>query len=420
MGSQRKMQETRSLEAEMFSEYGAITKRVAAHLMGNSSSTLRQIVDATKLAHKDASMAVALLVHLRYATYACVRNKICYSLEKYEKRLFFGIYADFVSKLATEARHTRVFVKILTRGVMRTKKIRSTECLVFLRANDLLSFGSHKEVKGTVFKRDIDAGTSKYVRSTKNAIRGRPKGAQKDERETPEGAPKKAKVDGEMKRYVYVNYEGIEKRIFDDCFCVYLENRYNVSMAQFFQSILQAKSVSNAILAADMGDALGQANVAKYLEYLVSDKILEKAHTHLLTNEWRDVLKKQVLCAHVEACEGKIARRIFSTLLRREGFLDKLLSRAVLVDNVKMRGCMIGLQMAGYVGVFANFTSNVFYSKTNLMWMAHFRSGINVTRAKMLDEVLAGFVNRARNDDTHTSFDSLSAALDYIVLGFDN
>ncbi|KAL0265694.1 UNVERIFIED_CONTAM: hypothetical protein PYX00_011408 [Menopon gallinae] len=335
-----------STGAAVFDEYGAVTRKVAEHLLRHSHSSLSQVACATRLSHADVSAAISLLLHIRCATYARAKGgKIFYSATVHEKRLFFATYCDFVAKCLGRT-HGDVFRRILVGGITNTSRIQSAESLELLAARGFVSVGSRGEVRSALLERDT---------GFRDAVQdGRASGAGRAD-------AKRTKLCRDGETYAYVNYAEVEKRIFDCCFCVYLDNRYNGTMAALFLRILRLRCVAACDLPVDAGT---------YVEYLVADRVVESLPSGdvRLGRGWRDALKRDVLSRFLENSEGKALRRIFNTILRRGTVPDKEIARAAMVGAAQTRCLMLRLQQTGCAGVFANFVPSAFYSKANLSW----------------------------------------------------
>lgn len=382
-------------DAAVFSEYGAVTRKVAEYLLRHGHSSLSQVVCATKLSHANVSAAISLLLHIRCATYTKARNKTFYSATRHEKRLFFATYCDFVAK-STSRTHGDVFRRILVAGITNTKKIQDAESLELLVARGFVSVETRGEVRSNVLEREPSS------RADSDA-----KGA--------EAPAKRAKQNGDEETYAYVNYAEVERRIFDSCFCRYLEDRYDEAMASLFLKIRRRMRVS----ASDLSESGGCLDV--YSEYLVSDGVVHALPTGelRLAAGWRDALKRDVLSRFLEKAEGRALRRIFNTILKRGTVSDREIARAAMVGAAETRCLMLRLQQTGCAGVFANFAPNAFYSKANLSWRVDWCRSVAFVRAQLL-RALFEHVRRGAHAETPGDCDTCACALDCIVLGVDD
>eukprot|EP00866_Antonospora_locustae_P000767 jgi/Antlo1/767/597 len=385
-----------SFDAAVFSEYGAVTRKVAEHLLRHGYSSLSQVVCATRLSHMNVSAAISLLLHIRCATYTKTRNKIFYSATKHEKRLFFATYCDFVAKCTSKS-HGDVFRKILIAGITNTKRIRDAESLEFLVAKRFVSVETREEVQSNVLERNPSYRADLCAKDT-------------------EAAAKRAKLDGDEEMYAYVNYAEVERRIFDSCFYRYLEVRYDEAMASLFLKIRQRMRVSASDLLQSAETSNGYLDV--YSEYLVSDGVVHTLPMGelCLATEWRDALKRDVLSRFLERTEGRALRRIFNTILKRGTVPDRDIARAAMVGTAETRCLMLRLQQTGCVGVFANFAPNAFYSKTNLSWRIDWCRSVDFVRTQLL-RVLFEHVRSGVHADVPEGCDTCTCALDCIVLG---
>lgn len=385
-------------DTAVFSEYGTVTRRVAEYLLRHSYSSLSQVVCATRLSHSNVSAAISLLLHIRCATYTRARNKTFYSAKRHEKRLFFATYCDFVTK-STGRPHGDVFRRILVAGITNTKKIQDAESLEFLVAKGFVSVETRGEVRSNMLERVPSCRADLGAKGT-------------------EAAAKRVKLDEDEETYVYVNYEEVERCIFDSCFCRYLEVRYNETMASLFLQIRRRGRVSANGPPESLAD--GEDCMDVYSEYLVSDGVAHALPTGelRLAAEWRDVLKRDVLSRFLERAEGKALRRIFNMILRRGAVPDKEIARAAMVGAAETRCMMLRLQQMGCAGIFANFAPNAFYSKTNLSWRIDWCRSVGFAHTQLLHALLehmrSGAHGKAAKD-----CNPCTCALDCIALGVD-
>lgn len=321
---------------KLFSAYGRHTQKVIKSLYLNTERTFSQLLLTTKLTKLDLTLAISLLLQTRHIKFKKRNSKNVFILTE-PKIMFYPFYSDYVYKNLKSSYN--LFIKILTNGVVNSKRIKSKTELDCLVINKLVKVVDAYQVK-CLYKEEDNVSEQKKLRE-------------------------------ETKNYIYVDYDEIEKKIVYDFYTLVLINKYNLVAGKLFRSIVSNKSTNLSDIIKNIGK-VNENEVDISLEYLENDKLVCRNKFDVLTIQpyWLEDLKLELITRYLISNFDLNTLRIFLILLKKEVY-DSNASKTFLLANTNMRKSLLNLQLIGFVNIIGEFSANTFYNKSNLKWKSN-------------------------------------------------
>lgn len=314
------------LEELILSDYGTIPRTIGAFLLRHNSSTYSQIQLGTKLSDEDLTDGLALLVQRRMVKYFIFEKAYRYSILKnmVKRRMYFPIYMNYISQNYS-SKHAKYFSEVMINGILKE---------------------TNESVADTVVEDLINAGMlNAELFSTKASGVGM------------SNLPKQFKPSN---KFLVVNFDLLDQRIFEEETIKYVAKRYNEAAGAVLRALLKCESAnrdsiidnldSTKVLISDKGSLVNEKeNINEYLKYLCSSNIVIQGMDEKKSYFFN--LSKSNLKAHRLSLIIKDAsmRRIFNMILSKPSIEDKDITIRSLLGVSKVKLALLSLQKLGLI-----------------------------------------------------------------------
>lgn len=311
------------LVEELLKDYGTISLKIGMAFLKCNPISWKKLRNSTDITEIELRNGLAILIQKRFVKYYWMEKEIIYVLDTktIKRRMFYAHYLNHIkSKLSKE--DSEYFKKVLIGGIYKELG-ESEECKKLLKfnflQNEMLDLSNKKNKQGI---------------SETN---------------------KRKKTQGQ---YVSVNYEWMDKCIYEGRMYEYVCKGYNKATGEIYKamtkinvierdSIIENLESTKILLLSQGGIINNKKNIDEYLEYLYLGKVLSKTNgingTYSLSCD-RKILKKYLINLMIE--ENKY-RRVFNMVYDRNGLDDKYISMNSLISVGKISSILLKLECAG-------------------------------------------------------------------------
>jgi len=314
-----------TLEELLLKDYGTIPKTIGMFLLKHNYSTLEHIEQNVSLTQLQVRDGISILIQKRIVRFFPFERVSKYFIDRdmLKRRLYFSIYAKFISSNFSAA-HSKLFLKVLLNGTYKETEINTI-------SEELLQQGIFKLELNTSMHKDTGFGEANVKKTHKLSV-----------------------------KFLIVNYEYLDQKIYENCMTKFVSKRYNDAASYVFKAILKCDTVSienilknlesTKVLICDKGAIVNDKdNVQEYLKYLVGSGIVLKGFDEsraYFCSSSKDVLKMHKICLILR---DSAMRRIFNMIHSKPQIEDKDITIRSLLSVNKVKTSLLSLQRLGLV-----------------------------------------------------------------------
>jgi len=390
------------LEELILNDYGTIPLAIGSFLLKHNSSTLPMIKAATGLSDSDLAEGLALLIQRRIVKFFTFEKVCKYSIARdiIKRRVYFPIYLHYVS-LNFSPEHAGCFMNILVNGVWKDPSDKG-----YTMYDDLVNADIVRPE--SFFSKQDGLNPSKQHRPAN--------------------------------RFLVVNFEQLDRKIFEEEIIRYVVRRYNVAAGSVLRALLRCEVAnrdsiiaslnSTKILISDRGALINEKdNVTEYLKYLCAAGIVVRGmddNRQYFLNTSKSALKTYRMSLLLR---DQGMRRIFNMILSKPEIEDKDITIRSLLGINRVKILLLSLQRIGMIsqkciGDYSGGTRiehswfvDVDYASLSIIKRIEAEMCIKLESVEKYWDLHHHFEDMGSNSDVWIS-DLISLATDHLVLSY--
>lgn len=313
-----------SLEELILGDYGTVAQSIGRFLLRHNASTLAKIQAATRLTNEDLNLGMSLLIQRRVVKFFMFEKVCKYTIVKdiLRRRLYFPVYLNYVAQTFS-SKHTKYFTNVMVNGVHKDTTDAEANTTVY---DDLIDAGVLRIE--SFFQKKDGTNPSKHHRSAN--------------------------------RFLVVNFDHLDHKIFELEIVKYVKKRYNDAAACILTALLKCNAAnrnsiiknldSTKILISDKGAIVNEKeNITEYLKYLCATGIVVRGMDD--KREYFLDMSKSTLKVYKMGLliKDQGMRRIFNMILNKPDIEDKDITIRSLLGVNRVKVALLSLQKLGMI-----------------------------------------------------------------------